>query len=205
MGFFTSVGNFFNDISGATSASRLNNKDQKEFAQNAHQWEVADLKKAGLNPILSAGGSGASASGGGSGAQASMGITDVANSATNLIGTLSGKEKNDADIKNTNADTAGKLIENDLITPKAEAEIKQAYSTMAVNSAEKALIEAQAEEQRTKNKFMNDYYQKQNEEIASRIGLNSAKQALTKEERARIRKGKVTDFLGTGGIFDYYD
>lgn len=37
---------------------------QREMAQNAHQYEVADLRKAGLNPILSAGGSGARASGG---------------------------------------------------------------------------------------------------------------------------------------------
>lgn len=31
----------------------------REQMQNAHQWEVADLRAAGLNPILSAGGSGA--------------------------------------------------------------------------------------------------------------------------------------------------
>ena len=56
-------------IAGDVGSSLLNAyysnkawKRQKEVAQNAHQWEVADLKKAGLNPILSAtGGSGASA------------------------------------------------------------------------------------------------------------------------------------------------
>lgn len=29
-------------------------KHQKEVMQNRHQWEVADMRKAGLNPILSA-------------------------------------------------------------------------------------------------------------------------------------------------------
>ena len=35
-------------------------KHQKEVMKNRHQWEVEDLRKAGLNPILSAGGQGAS-------------------------------------------------------------------------------------------------------------------------------------------------
>jgi hypothetical protein len=49
-------------ISGIFSANKAYTR-QKEMMRNAHQWEVQDLRKAGLNPILSAtGGSGASAS-----------------------------------------------------------------------------------------------------------------------------------------------
>lgn len=47
---------------GAYSASKATRAQiawEKERAQNAHQWEVEDLRNAGLNPILSAGGSGA--------------------------------------------------------------------------------------------------------------------------------------------------
>lgn len=37
---------------------------QKQMAKNKHQWEVADLRAAGLNPILSAGGGGGGGLGG---------------------------------------------------------------------------------------------------------------------------------------------
>lgn len=56
---------------------------QKQAAQSAHQWEVADLKAAGLNPILSAtGGNGANLP--------SVAVAQTANSeAPNIIGMMS--------------------------------------------------------------------------------------------------------------------
>lgn len=53
------IGGLANLGSSAASAY-FSWKHQKEVMQNRHQWEVADMRKAGLNPILSAtGGSGA--------------------------------------------------------------------------------------------------------------------------------------------------
>lgn len=56
---------------------------QKQAAQSAHQWEVADLRAAGLNPILSAtGGNGANLP--------SVAVAQTANSeAPNIIGMMS--------------------------------------------------------------------------------------------------------------------
>lgn len=66
MGFLSGIGKIFNDVTGVSNSAKINNQYQKEFAQNGHQWEMQDLKKAGLNPALTAtGGSGASAGGAG--------------------------------------------------------------------------------------------------------------------------------------------
>lgn len=145
MGFFKSIGSMFNDLTGATSAAELNNKYQKEFAKNAHQWETEDLKKAGLNPILSAGGSGASASGGGTAGTGSLGITDIANSAGSLLQTASNINLQEEQTKNTAADselkkaqTAGVMKQNGWIDPKAEKDIEEATSRILSNKSNSA-------------------------------------------------------------------
>lgn len=127
---------------------------EKQAAQSAHQWEIADLEKAGLNPILSAGGSGASAdvgltsgSTGGSGLPGAIGsangnIMDLINavgSASKLSAELgllkSQQNKTDAETKNTDMDTGIKAIEKTNADPKIKSEIKKNLAEAAASSA----------------------------------------------------------------------
>lgn len=115
------VGKIANKLTGASSAAsksykysqglaEINNAYQKEAAQNAHQWEMADLEKAGLNPALTAtGGSGASLSGGGGGSAGGGGggisPIDILNTIVNMQNQTSATESqiqlNDAEGKAT--------------------------------------------------------------------------------------------------------
>lgn len=114
MGFFDAVIGGVFDLAGAafqnsaTEGMQENNIAwQREQLQNKHQWEVEDLRKAGLNPILSAtNGSSAVSAGSPQGAPVNFGkvLESISNSA--LMQKETELKKEALDIEKTKADAA---------------------------------------------------------------------------------------------------
>lgn len=134
MGLFSGVGKFLNDITGTSSAGaqsqkyniqamKLQNQFQKEFAQNAHQWEAEDLIKAGYNPALTTGLGGASTSGagGGSGANVSpaginplSGVSDVLTLYNQTSATKAQNKLANAEAELKTAQTLKQIMDNEV-------------------------------------------------------------------------------------------
>lgn len=110
----------------ALKDAQRNRDFQERMSNTAHQRQVADLRKAGLNPILTAtGGGGASVP---SGATAS--IPDIGASVNNAVQGMYGLKKTKADIKNVNQNTAESLSRenvNNVTQLKLGAEMNNLY------------------------------------------------------------------------------
>jgi hypothetical protein len=156
---------------GQRSANKANSAQaarsmafQKEMAQNAHQYEVADLKKAGLNPLLSAtGGKGASASGG---AQAKIESTANSAMASKLI---------NAQVNKLNAETSA--VQGGIPAKTFGTDFMDWLGEAYQGSATKNLLDKWNDYTATQNNSAKQGYNK-NKKL--RIYINKSKEDLAK-------------------------
>lgn len=160
MGFALSdaIGGIANLGSSAVSAY-FSWKHQKEAMQNRHQWEVADMRKAGLNPILS--GTGGSGAGGNAPIIVAPDLAGAMKSSAEASTQHSEKSLKDALEKQT-------YVQNSAL--QADAGLKRAQSVAADSSSN--LMWSQTKGQEIANKIQEEnlkqaQFQTQNSAIAA--------------------------------------
>ena len=113
-------------IGTSALASYFNWKHQKEVMKNRHQWEVEDLRKAGLNPILSAGGSGSP------GNAPIIEAPDVAGASAKAVEASLGKSQEELIKAQTQQSTSAAI--------QAESAARQAESQASLNRTEEKRV-----------------------------------------------------------------
>lgn len=190
------AGGIFGNEASAKQAS-INRQFQQDMSGTAHQREVADLRAAGLNPILSAtGGQGASTPAG-STAQQSDVVTPGINSALSILRTL-------ADTSKTIAETNSEKFRPILIQSQAD----NAYSGAALNDA---LEQKTFLEQKTEG-FRMDYMRElanltEQQKISEKLKQTLSRQEvlINKASVARALNEEKVDMTTYGKIMRYVD
>lgn len=120
---------------------------ERERARNAHQWEVEDLKAAGLNPILSAGGNGATTGGISAPMPDYSGVQNAASSAIGVIQGIAEAAKTRAELGKVGAEISNLNADSSL--KGTEEALKQAQKLSEMER--RGLISEQTKNQQLKN------------------------------------------------------
>lgn len=183
------TGSLGGSVASAWSANQINSDNlafQREFAQNGVRWKVADMRAAGLNPLLSTGINATSPAGGSSVMPDFSGIGSAARDIGRLVAEKTA-EKADADIDAVKAQTRNLDAQATATLANSAATVENLATSTRKMAADTLLTLANDSRQVMENKWL----------------YNAFKNLPDLDRDRLIRLRYVPDSSASGQVFNF--